>query len=136
MISNDKLQHKLQIASYTIITESLTEEERTMMNLQPSEIIPTISFFYKVQKELFQRFCETKTYLERNVEFEYCYEKWNYQTRNFYIEPAVSQVNFAFLKRLCQDNCIEFYKFEDRYHFETSNREIYNNTKKKFLIHP
>lgn len=134
MISNDELQHKLQIVSYEIIAESITEEERSMMNLQAEEIIPTISFFKKMQSALFDRYYNGKFYPGKNIEYEFCYEKWDFETQTFYHAPEIIQVNLAFLKLLCKENNIIFYTFEDRYHFEISSNNLYNDIKRKCLI--
>jgi len=134
MISNDELQRKLQAESYKIICESISEEERTAMNLMPNQIIPTIIFLRNIQVALFRRFYEDKTYSRGNVEFEYCFEKWNSHEKKYITEPAVKKINLSFLKYLCKDIGIEFYIFEDRYHFELSKNSLYNDASKKYHI--
>ena len=134
MISNEELQKKIQTVTYQIINESLSDAEKTAMNLTSEQIIPTINFFNKVQTILFTRFCEDKAYLGHNVEFECYYIDWDFKTQQFFTNPEVISVNLPLLNCLCQDRGIVFYTYEDRLHFDCPNGQIYNNIKKKSLL--
>lgn len=134
MISNDELHQKLQAESYKIICESISEEDRSAMNLTKEQIMPTIIFFRKMQKELFHKFFQGDIYNRGIAEYEYCFEKFNFEEDKFIIEPEVINVNLSFLKSLCLSVGIEFYTFEDRYHFETSKSNLCNDVKKKYHI--
>ena len=57
MIKEKELQKRLQEESYKIICESISEEERTAMNLTAEQIIPTIKLFRMIQYKLFEIYC-------------------------------------------------------------------------------
>lgn len=126
MKNNEELQQKIQEETYKIICESITTEECQEMNLMSEEIIPTINFFKQVQTTLVDKSTQNKL-----PEVEYIYQDFDFKSYKFYIVPELLHVNRNFLSRLCHNSGIEFYTFEDRYHFELTKTKINEDIKKK-----
>lgn len=127
MINNNDLHQKIEKEIYKIICESITEEDYQKFNLSKEQILPTLTFFKKVKSHLLERLSENKM-----LEFETTYIDYNRETEMFYIVPELAQVNRNLLNYLCQEVGITFYSFEDCYHFETTEQNIYTDLKKKY----
>jgi len=129
MFKSDELHQKIQEETYKIICEGIDEYDRKLMQLAPNEIIPTINFFKRVQTALIDRLANNKP-----LEFECIYLNYDYETNKEYVAFELLNVNKSFLSYLCRDAGIEFYSFEDRYHFETTGNELCADIKKKYHV--
>lgn len=127
MINNNDLHQRIEKETFKIICESITEEDYQKFNLSKKQILPTLTFFKNVKSRLLERLSENKT-----LEFEILYIDYNRETEMFYIVPELAQVNRNLLNYLCQEVGITFYSFEDCYHFETTEQNLYNDLKKKY----
>ena len=136
MIKEEKLQKKLQRESYKIICKSISEQERTAMNLTAEQIIPTINFFKEIQLNLLDDFCEDARIFNSESIFEYCSEIYDYESKTFIKKTEFKSINMSFLECLCKDVGIKILSDEKNrfYLFKWLNGRIYDDIRRKYLV--